>query len=455
MATQYTNSRIWFLFTNLCLKILQGVTLIAVAMNVSPTEYGEFSNYMSISGFVLTVLLYGLVEYYLVSHCDEDFTLDLLKWSVILSSVAFLIVVLLPVKSIFVLIFLWFFSSKALPHLISAVFQMKKKFWLVSLVNIFVACVLIANLIYFFISEISLELFLYYSIVSLILVQLVWFQDFRLMSNFGKLLKYPSLSFINDSRPFIYTSIFVYIYMSSDVVMLFYLDSAEVSGLYAAAAAILFAAYLVMDVLYKYMLPFLSEDFSHKNEATNFNEYMSIVAIFAILVVIYLCTQAANIVSIFYSNEYTDSSSIIITLSFVLLIHSFCYPLGAMISGSGRQVLKNKVQIIAALLNISLNLVLIPNYSWTGAVIATIGSELVLFLGYFYIVKKAGIKIKINVRKVILSMVAGLIVVVISDVLMSNKGVIGFDYLNQFITIILFGIAFVLLSYKSFRVILK
>lgn len=62
--------------------------------------------------------------------------------------------------------------------------------------------------------------------------------------------------------------------------------------------------------------------------------------------------------------------------------------IATVLTGAGLQRGRSAVEVGAAVLNLTANLILIPAFSWRGAVIATILSELMLLLGLWKIVKR-------------------------------------------------------------------
>ncbi len=75
-------------------------------------------------------------------------------------------------------------------------------------------------------------------------------------------------------------------------------------------------------------------------------------------------------------DEFAESGSVLIWLSSVHLMYGLQYLASDSLTGAGFQRSRSFVQVGAALLNIGLNLYLIPLYSWRGAIWATLASEI-------------------------------------------------------------------------------
>lgn len=84
--------------------------------------------------------------------------------------------------------------------------------------------------------------------------------------------------------------------------------------------------------------------------------------------------------------EYFEASQVLIWLSPIHLIYGLQYLAADSLTGSGFQRSRSFVQVGAAFLNISLNLYLIPIYSWKGAIWATMASEIFKVIAFWSIV---------------------------------------------------------------------
>lgn len=90
--------------------------------------------------------------------------------------------------------------------------------------------------------------------------------------------------------------------------------------------------------------------------------------------------------------SYTDSVNILRGLAIVPLLQSMYRVIADALSGAGKQVLRVKVQVVAVIINVGLNIALIPIYSWNGAIMATLISEFFLlsafaFTGLYFLKK--------------------------------------------------------------------
>jgi len=79
-----------------------------------------------------------------------------------------------------------------------------------------------------------------------------------------------------------------------------------------------------------------------------------------------------------FGDQFSGVVPVALALSLYPVLKALQALWGDVLTGTGNQSYRSRVQVITALLNIAANLVLIPPYGWQGALIATYISELVL-----------------------------------------------------------------------------
>ena len=132
---------------------------------------------------------------------------------------------------------------------------------------------------------------------------------------------------------------------------------------------------------------------------------------------------SATIISIFYKEDimmflfpdtYTSSHSEILSilmLSFFAISLTYIY--GTMITAAGKIKVLNKIVLVGVIINLILNLILIPQKGAYGAAIATVFTQYFVLLGqYIYGIKefKIGFSFEIFLRRFIFIVLAGTVV---------------------------------------------
>ena len=125
--------------------------------------------------------------------------------------------------------------------------------------------------------------------------------------------------------------------------------------------------------------------------------YCSSILYFLTFVVIPICIGTTifseEIIKILFGKTFVSTSLSLQILIWGLLIHSFNNILGRIIYAIDQEKFFIKISLASMLVNVILNLILIPKYSLYGASVATIVSFVVSFyLHYYCVSKNVGIK---------------------------------------------------------------
>lgn len=378
--------KVLFLFTNLLSKIAFGLAFIFIARQITPDMFGQFSTYVSITNFLLSVLTLGLIEYFLISFYNDlkASTSNLIIWFTLLSALL-IVSSYLFANDLFFHVVLWVFTTKTLVQLIVSIWQVNEKYKHAVFLYLYSTITLLIILISFDYLDLSLLNFLQWNVIlNIPIIVLITFIIKKNVFAFNMF----SIKFLSNSFRFSFSLSLAYIYMSSDVIMLNYLSSSFDAGIYSAATAILFVTYLVMDILYRYFLPYYSKNIAQNKGFHYINDFFSLIIVIIIPVFLLVAFYHNEIISFAYNDDYNESGKYMVPLSFILFLHTFCFPLGLVISARGYQKEKNKIQIKIAILNILANLSLIPFFHIYGAIMATLVSEITLLSSYYILVKK-------------------------------------------------------------------
>ncbi|ASK62281.1 hypothetical protein CFK37_08965 [Virgibacillus phasianinus] len=180
------------------------------------------------------------------------------------------------------------------------------------------------------------------------------------------------------------------IYIDVDKIMLTKFISADVTGMYSVAYKIMSLAFFpIQSLLLIYYRSFFEAGKSHINNAVKLSKKLGkLTVVYAVgaSILVYFC---APLITLFMGSQYEESITMVRLLLLMLIIQSLYYPFADAMTGSGHQMERSRIQIIAVILNVFLNLILIPLISWKGAVIASIISEFSIFLFVtIFIIKK-------------------------------------------------------------------
>lgn len=200
---------------------------------------------------------------------------------------------------------------------------------------------------------------------------------------------------LKKSSLFCLSMVFANLYMYIDVVMLSKMRSNSEVGLYAAATNIIIALIFIPSMYGASIYPVLSRFYVTSKESLRFAyersiKYMIILGM-PIAVGVYFLSE--NIIVVLYGNEYLASAVALSILSGYLFL-KFLNPItGFTLIAIDKQSSRLVGQGAAALINIALNLILIPNYGFVGAAVATLLTEIIFFIIYTSFIVKNGFKL--------------------------------------------------------------
>ena len=227
---------------------------------------------------------------------------------------------------------------------------------------------------------------------------------------------------IKEALPFGLTGIFITIYYYIDTVMLslMVLNANVVIGWYNAAYRLILVLIAIPSLYVTAIFPVMSRFFKSSEESLKFVFERSIkyMLLISIPIVVGTTLLADRIILLIFGSEYVPS-----TIALQILIWSFLFAsiggvFGYLLNSTNRQTTLTKIVGCGMALNVALNMLFIPNYSYIGASIATDLTRFFVILTEFIILSKIGFNLKNSV------FLAGVLKVIASSLIMA--GFIGY-----------------------------
>jgi O-antigen/teichoic acid export membrane protein len=167
-----------------------------------------------------------------------------------------------------------------------------------------------------------------------------------------------------------------------DKMMLASLSTLQATGLYAAG-------YRLIDVscvpLFSMLAATYSKFFQHGvagiQGSLKFAKQLLPTAAGYGIISLLGCLIFAPVVPYLLGNDYLNVVNVLRWLAPVPFLISLQMIAGDTLTGAGFQHIRSKIQVAAAVINVVLNLYLIPLYSWKGAIWATLTSEVLKLIG--------------------------------------------------------------------------
>jgi O-antigen/teichoic acid export membrane protein len=223
---------------------------------------------------------------------------------------------------------------------------------------------------------------------------------FEFNFNFWKIM-------LSESLFFVLAMTFTEIYFNIDSIMLSLMVGNEAVGFYNAAYKLIFILMFIPSAIIISIFPVMSKHFE-SNKALVKEEYEKLfryLFVLALLVFIFGFLFADKIILIIYGNAFIPSVMALQILICVIPIIFITYIFGNVLGAINKQRFVALVTGICAIINIVINLLLIPKFSYYGASVATVLTEIAVFIFMFIYISRFfhKISIKENIIKPILA----------------------------------------------------
>lgn len=193
-----------------------------------------------------------------------------------------------------------------------------------------------------------------------------------------------------NSIPFGLSIFFYTVYFSIDVVMISWLSGDYATGIYNSAYKIVsvFAAFYV---IYQYVLfPLMSKLFTEDSNLLKISYEQSIKYSLLILLPLSIGVYIYSpyIINLIYSNEYALASGAMQILIWTVIFLFINGVATSLLNSINKELDVTKIYVAAAIFNIILNSIAIPYWSYMGAAITTVLSEIFILVLMMYAISK-------------------------------------------------------------------
>ncbi len=189
-------------------------------------------------------------------------------------------------------------------------------------------------------------------------------------------------SFLKIAVPFAIAAMFVKIYTYTDRYLLLLFSGRGAVGWYVTAHKLTYALEFIPSAFAASIFPAMSSFFIYDRSqlARTFTRASRYLLIIAVPISLGVLVLADKIVLTLYGLDFETSIFPLRILMIGLLVIFLNFPVGAFLNACNLQI-KNTINMgITVAINVALNLILIPQYSFNGAAIAALVSGIVLFL---------------------------------------------------------------------------
>ena len=197
------------------------------------------------------------------------------------------------------------------------------------------------------------------------------------------------------SLPFAVGTILYTIYYSIDVVMLTKLVGEYATGIYNASYKLISVLTLFYSVYTAVIFPVMSKFFKNDGKMLTISFEKSVKYLMLIMIPLALATMfySTDIIQFIYGEEYNQAASVLSILIWtvcLLFVNGAC---NTLLNASHHEITVTKIYGIAAIFNVVLNFIMIPSFTYNGAAITTVLSDLLIMILQLYVIYKIGHKI--------------------------------------------------------------
>jgi O-antigen/teichoic acid export membrane protein len=240
------------------------------------------------------------------------------------------------------------------------------------------------------------------------------------------------------SLPFAFTGLFVDLYFNFDMTMLSYMVGYEAVSLYAIPYKFISVLAIIPSAFVSTIWPiFCKLHMSSKDILElSYEKSLKFLIILAIPISFGTIIISDNLILSVFGEEFSKS---IVVLKILMIGEVFFFTTrisGNMLGAIDKPELSLYSLLNCTVFNILLNIYLIPKYTYIGAAIATVITEITLFTQYKYHLERNNIKIKL--LKIINKPLISSIIMTIILYAVKNS-ILHLSYLQQIIIIIIIG----------------
>ncbi len=247
---------------------------------------------------------------------------------------------------------------------------------------------------------------------------------------------------LKEAWPFGITSLSAMLYTYIDSIMLSVMQGTEAVGLYSAAYRIMLIMLFIPNAVNLAIFPVMSQYYTSSKDSLKMvhERYFKYMILLGIPIGAGTTILADKIILMIFGQGFTQSIIVLQILIWTIVLTFAGASFVQLLQSTNKQLIITKISGICVAVNIVINLILIPKYSYIGASFATLITE-ILLVGYIILTSyKLGYGIDQRI------VVNDLSKVLIATLIMSAT-VLYFNRLNLFILVILGTLVYFIIYY--------
>lgn len=194
------------------------------------------------------------------------------------------------------------------------------------------------------------------------------------------------------STPFAATGLLYSVYYSIDVVMLTNLVGTYPTGIYNATYKLISVLTLFYSVYSAVIFPVMSKFYKDDKKLLIISYEKSIKYLMLVMIPLAIATMfySLDIIQLIYGHEYDPAASVLSILIWTVCLLFISGAGNNLLNASHKELTVTKIYALAAIFNIVLNFFMIPYFSYNGAAITTVLSDLLIVAIQTHVIYKLG-----------------------------------------------------------------
>nr|WP_292893704.1 flippase [Methanobrevibacter sp.] len=194
------------------------------------------------------------------------------------------------------------------------------------------------------------------------------------------------------SVPFAVTGLLYTIYYSIDIVMLTNMVGSYATGIYNATYKLISVLTLFYSVYTAVIFPVMSRYYKNDESLLLISFEKSIKYLMLVIIPLAVATAfySAEVMHLIYGQSYKGGASVLSILIWTVCLLFISGACNSLLNASHKEVSVTKIYAIAAVFNVILNFFMIPNFSYDGAAITTVLSDILIVIIQAYVIYKLG-----------------------------------------------------------------
>jgi O-antigen/teichoic acid export membrane protein len=256
------------------------------------------------------------------------------------------------------------------------------------------------------------SIYLIANIINFIYIVIVYFWKFSIpkiqidLSFWSPTLKH--------ALPFGLTGTFATIYVWADTFLLSVMQDNEAVGIYNAAYKLITVLLFIPNVFNASLFPVFSKFFvsSENSLQLAFEKYFKFMLLISFPLGIGTTLLSNKIILLIFDAQFAASTVVLQILIWSTTFIFLNSPFTQLLQSTNKQIVLTKITSLCMVINIVLNLILIPKYSYLASSVITVITEFLVFVLVLFTIRKSGygfsrLNLEITIKVVIASMIMG------------------------------------------------